>query len=272
MKNLSRSLTLALLLALIAAPGFAGIHYKSITKNQDGNGKSVGDIAVEGWVSGGNARVEIKESGNPILKKGSYLITKNGGQTIYLVDPAEKTYGEWDIQAMLGAAGAMLNSMGPLVKMEFSDPKVEKLAEDAGPTIAGVPTRHFKYRTSYTMKMKVMGMGQESATVSEQDLWVTDKISDAALGVWLRNTPPKTGNEQLDKLIDSEIGKVTGYPLKMVTVSTSTNKKGKAAVTRSTMEVTELDTNATVKASFDVPAGYEEVPMMMPMAQPGRQQ
>lgn len=269
MKNLSRSIALALLCALAAMPAFAGIHYKSVTRNQDANGKNLGDMSVEGWVTGSNSRVEVTASDNPILKKGTYLITKNGGKTIYLVDPKEKTYGEWDVQAMLGAAGAMLNSMGPLVKMEFSDPKVEKLAEDAGPTIAGLPTRHFKYRTSYTMKMKVMGMGQESAVVSEQDLWVTDKISDAALGVWLRNTPPKTGNEQLDKLIDSEIGKVTGYPMKMVTVSTSTNKKGKATVTRSTMEVTELDTNANVTASFDVPAGYEEVPMMMPMAQPG---
>lgn len=266
MHKLSRTVTLTLLLALAAAPGFAGIHYKSVTKNQDANGKSLGDMSVEGWVTGGNARVEVMASDNPILKKGTYLITKDGGKTIYLVDPKEKTYGEWDIQAMMGAAGAMLNSMGPLVKMEFSDPKVEKLAEDAGPTIAGLPTRHFKYRTSYSMKMKVMGMGQESNVVSEQDLWVTDKINDAALGIWLRNTPPKTGNEQLDKLIDSEIGKVSGYPMKMVTVSTSTNKKGKATVTRSTMEVTELDTNATVNASFDVPAGYEEVPMMMPMA------
>ncbi|HJX29959.1 MAG TPA: DUF4412 domain-containing protein [Thermoanaerobaculia bacterium] len=272
MKNLSRSVTLALLLALAAMPAFAGVHYKSVTRNQDANGKSLGDMAVEGWVTGSNARVEVTASDNPILKKGTFLVTKDGGKTLYLVDPKEKTYGEWDVQAMLGAAGAMLNSMGPLVKMEFSDPKVEKLAEDAGPTIAGLPTRHFKYRTSYTMKMKVMGMGQESAVVSEQDLWVTDKINDAALGVWLRNTPPKTGNEQLDKLIDSEIGKVTGYPMKMVTVSTSTSKKGKATVTRSTMEVTELDTNANVTASFDVPAGYEEVPMMMPMAQPGSRQ
>ena len=266
MKNLSRSIALALLCALAAMPAFAGIHYKSVTKNQDANGKNLGDMSVEGWVTGGNARVEVTASDNPILKKGTYLITKDGGKTIYLVDPKEKTYGEWDIQGMMGAAGAMLNSMGPLVKMEFSDPKVEKLAEDAGPTIAGLPTRHFKYRTSYSMKMKVMGMGQESNVVSEQDLWVTDKVNDAALGIWLRNTPPKTGNEQLDKLIDSEIGKVSGYPLKMVTVSTSTNKKGKATVTRSTMEVTELDTNANVTASFDVPAGYEEVPMMMPMA------
>lgn len=266
MRKQSRTITLALLCALAAMPAFAGIHYKSVNKNQDANGKSLGDMSVEGWVSGNNARVEVKESNNPILQKGAYLVTKDGGKTIYMVNPQEKAYSEWDMQAMMGAAGAMLNSMGPLVKMEFSDPKVEKLAEDAGPTIAGLPTRHFKYRTSYSMKMKVMGMGQESNVVSEQDLWVTDKINDAALGIWLRNTPPKTGNEQLDKLIDSEIGKVSGYPMKMVTVSTSTNKKGKATVTRSTMEVTELDTNATVNASFDVPAGYEEVPMMMPMA------
>ena len=45
------------------------------------------DIQVEGWVSGDNARVNIKESWNPVLKPGAYLITKDGGKAILLVDP-----------------------------------------------------------------------------------------------------------------------------------------------------------------------------------------
>lgn len=265
MKKQPRIVALALLAALAAMPAFAGIHYKAVTKTQDERGKS-NDMKVEGWVAGNNAKVEIQESWHPILHKGSFLLTKNGAQTIYLVDPEEKTYTEWDPQAMLGAAGAVLGSAGPLLKFEISDPKVEKLLEEAGPTIAGQPTRHYRYRTSYTMKMKVLGMGNEAAIVNEEDIWTTDRLQDAALSVWLRADSLRTGNEQMDKLIESGRGKVTGFPLKTVTVSTSTNKKNnKATTTRTTMEVTELDTQANVPATaFEIPAGYEKTEAMMP--------
>jgi hypothetical protein len=265
MKKQSRTAILALLLALAAAPGFADVHYKSITRTQPEKGKSQ-DIQVEGWVSGDSARVEIKDSANPLLKPGAYLITKDGGQTVFLVDPEEKTYAEWDLRALLGGAGAVLNGMGPVLKVEFSEPKVEKLLEEAGPALVGLPTRHYRYRTSYTMKMKVLGMGNESSVVSEEDIWATDRLQDAALSVWLRADPPKTGNEQLDKLIASSRGKVTGFPLKMVTVSTSTNKKNNQTTTRTTMEVTELDTKANAPgSSFEIPAGYEKTEMMLPV-------
>ena len=265
MKKPFRTVILAALFALAAAPGFAGIHYKSVTRTQPEQGKSM-DIQVEGWVAGDSSRVDIRDSANPMLKPGAYLITKDGGQTIFLVDPKEKTYAEWDVQAMLGAAGAMMSGMGPVLKIEFTEPKVEKLLEEAGPAIVGLPTRHYRYRTSYTMKMKVLGMGNESSVVSEEDIWTTESLQDAALSIWLRSDPPKTGNEQLDKLIASGRGKITGFPLKTVVVSTSTNKKNKQTTTRTTMEVTELDTKANVPgSSFEIPAGYEKTEMMMPV-------
>lgn len=273
MKKQQPIIVLTLLCALAAVPSFAGIHYKSVTKTEGGGGKNPADVQVEGWVSGDNAKVEIQESANPMLQEGAFLITKNGAKTIFLVDPKEKTYAEWDPAAMLGAAGAVLNGVGPLVKFEFSEPKVEKLLEEAGPAIAGQPTRHYKYRTSYTMKVKVFGMGNETAIVSEEDIWATSQLQDPALSVWLRADALKTGNEQLDKLIASDREKINGFPLKTVVVSTSTNKKNnKQTTSRTTMEVTQLDTNATVPASaFEIPAGYEKTEMMMPMQPGGRQ-
>ena len=258
----SKQLILFLILALAALPAFAGIHYKAVTKTEDAQNPN--NMAVEGWVSGDKARVEFRESGNPVAKAGAYLVTKDGGKTIYLVDPEEKTYAEWDLQAMLGLVGSVMQGMGPLLKMEFSDPKVEKLLDEDGGTVAGLPTRHTRYRTSYSMKVKVLGMGNEANVVTEQDIWATDKLQDIALGVWLRSDPPRTGNPQFDKLIAAEVDKAQGFPLKTVTVSTTTQKKGgKTTTTRSTMEVTELNTNANVAAaSFEIPAGYQETQLL----------
>jgi hypothetical protein len=273
MRNPKNIVAIALALtAVVSAPAFAGVHYKSVTKTQDAQTKG-SSMEVEGWVSGEKARVEFKESANPAAKQGSWLLTKDGGKTIYLVDPEEKTYAEWNLQAMLGLVGNVMQGMGPLLKIEFSDPKVEKLLDEDGGTVSGLPTRHVRYRTSYNMKIRVLGMGNEANVVTEQDIWSTDRLQDVALGIWLRSDPPRTGNEQFDKLIAAEAGKTQGFPLKTVTVSTSTQKKGnKQTVTRSTMEVTQLDTSANVPgSSFEIPGGYKET-QLVPTGEEGEGQ
>lgn len=267
MKQLGRSILGAALFLSLSVPGFAGIHYKAVTKTE---GPQNGDIQVEGWVSGDNAKVAILESaGNPVLQQDAYLVTKDGGKTLYLVNPKDKTYAEWNLQGLLGTVGAVMNGLGPLLKIQFSEPKVEKLGEEDGGTVAGLPTRHYKLRTSYSMSVKVLGMGNTTDVVSDQDVWATSKLQDVGLGVWLRAEPPRTGNAEFDKLIAAEAVKPQGFPLKMITVNTSTSKRGnRTQTTKSTMEVTQLDTSASVPASaFEIPAGYEKTEIM-----PARQQ
>ncbi len=249
-----------------AVPAAAGIHYQATTKTETVQASRSSEVRVEGWAAGDKAKVEFKEStgGNPVTQKGTYILSKDGGKTLYLVNPEEKTYAVWDLKGMLGAAGAVMNGMGPLLKVQFSEPKVEKLAEDDGGTLLGVPTRHYKYRTSYTMNMRVLGMSNNSNVVTEQDFWTTTKLGDAGLGVWLRSEPPRTGNADLDKLLTAERYKMEGFPLKTVTVTSSTDlKRGKTNTTRSSMEVTQLDASAAVPAAaFEIPSGYKETQLL----------
>ena len=50
-------LATALLLAL-AAPAFAGIHYKSVTRTESASGRGGGETQAEGWAAGDKARVD----------------------------------------------------------------------------------------------------------------------------------------------------------------------------------------------------------------------
>lgn len=257
------TLCLAVALLLAALPCSAGIHYKSTQKSwsEGANARSNSDVQAEGWVAGEKAKVAfVASNGNPVAQQGTYIVTKDGGKTLYLVNPQDKTYAQWDLQGMLGVVGAVMNGMGPLLRIQFSDPKTEKIAEDDGGLVAGVPTRHYKYRTSYTMTVKVLGMGNTADVVSEQDIWAATRATDVGLGVWLRAEPPRTGNKDFDKLLTSSAAKFQGFPLKVVTVSTSTQQKGnKQTVTHSTMEVTQFDSSASVPASaFEIPADYKE--------------
>jgi len=255
-------LVAVLLTALAAAPAHAGIHYKADTVT---SGQHDSKTSVEAWVDGPNAKILFLQADQPMLEKHEYMLTKDGGKTLYLVNPEDKTYMQWDIQGMLQTFGNVMEGMKGIVNLDFSDPKVEKLAEEPGGTILGHPTTHYRYRTSYTTTIKVMGIKRSSSTESVQDLWTTKGYSDAALGVWLRAEPPATGIEGLDKLIASEMKKAeAGLPLKNVIVSTTTGQKGKhETTTRTETEVTLLEKASVPASTFEIPSDYKEEQMQM---------
>ncbi len=254
---------LALFAALVAAPAaHAGLHYKADTTTTPENGKAQA-TKVEAWVDGPRAKVEFVESDQPMLEANDYLLTQDGGKTLYLVNPGEKTYAKWDLEGMLAMFGSVMEGMKGLVNLDFSDPQVEKLAQEDGGSLLGYPTTHYQYRTSYTIKIKVLGMHRENSVETVQDLWTTDSFGDAGLGVWLRNEPPATGNEQIDKLISSQMSQIQGFPLKTRAVSKTTGQKGKRETT-TTQEtvVTQLETTGVPDTTFEIPKGYTETQMM----------
>ena len=141
---------------------------------------------------------------------------------------------------------------------------MDKVSEEDGGLVLGLPTRHYKFRTSYTMTIKVFGMGNTADVVQEQDVWATNKLTDVGLGVWLRAEPPRTGNAEFDKLLASEGGQVPGLPPEDGHRQHLDPEEGQQEqTTRSTMEVTQLDASASVPATaFEIPAGYEKTQIL----------
>lgn len=246
--------------ALAAAPADAAIRYQAVTTVET-EGQKPQTTRVEAWVDGVSAKIVFAEAGVPTFEKGQYLLTSDGGQTLYLVDPKEKTYTEWDLAAMLQAFGAIMQSMQPLVNLKIDNVEVARLGEEAGGTLLGLPTTHATHRTEYDMTIKVFGMTRASHVETVQQTWSTTELADAGLGVWLRNVPT-TGFDDLDALVAAEMGTVRGFPLKTVAMSTTTGQKGKATTSTTTMEVTDLDREATAPAgTFELPAGYAKAEM-----------
>jgi hypothetical protein len=245
-----------------AAPAATGVHYLAVTRTSISGAEDTpphtGQVQVEGWALGPRARIEVRESANPAARAGTYLLSPDAGRKVYLVDPKARTYTPWNLDAMLELVGGVLHGMGPLLQLHFSDPKVEQLPEGDGGNVAGLPTRLHRFRISYTTEVNVLGMSTSGSTVIEQQLWITDKLRDAGLGVWLRSEPPRTGSEQLDGLIAARTGGVPGYPLRAVTVSTSRQRNATPAVTRTTMEVTRLDAAVPPESAFALPPDFQE--------------
>lgn len=259
MKNRFVMMTVAVLMAHAAS---AGLYYSAVNTTEEGDNKTA-DWQVTGWIDGDSAKIEFQSSGSPLMPKGSYLLTSDGGQTVYLVDPADGSYSRWDLDAMLSGLSTALDSTGGMVSMAIVDPNVELLLEEAGGMVAGRPTTHYRYRTSYEMTMKIMGMSRRQSVVNEQEIWSTDTVTDAGFGIWLRKAPPSFGDSGLDELVKAEMEKMKGFPLKSITESVSEGKKGRQVTTRMVMEVTALREESIPASTFVLDPNLVEKPMPM---------
>ena len=248
-----RKILACAVLSLAAVQCFAGVSFVAKTRSDAG-----GDVRVRAWVSGSRAKVVFLESQNGGYASGDYMVSPDEGKTMYLVSPATRTYTKYDVQSMMTGMAGLIEGIHGVMKVSLEAPRVEKLLEEDGGLIAGLPTRHYRYRTSYTATMNMLGSRKITNTI-EEDIWATDKLVDPALGVWLKKQPLSTGDAELDKMIRIEMDKVKGFPLKRVTVSHEVNSSGAQQTTRSEMEVTEVKQMAIPLSQFRIPADYKEV-------------
>lgn len=261
-----RTVVVAGVVLALAQAAWAGVVFTSVTKVEGGKGAAQQNSTVKGWVDGDLARIEFVESGNPMTAKGTYLISTDGGKEVYLVNPKEKTYSKFDVEGMLQFASSAMSAMN----IKYSDPKVERLEQTPDGLVAGLPTIHYKFRTTYTMSMNFMGIKKSTKIVSEEEVWSTPKLLEAALGIWLRKAPPKVGDENLDNLFRAEMGKIEGFPLKRKVVQTSTDEKGKTESSTTLMEVTSLELAPVSASLFEIPADYKET-SLFPAGEGGKE-
>lgn len=243
-----------LAVTLIALPCFSAVTFTAKTQSTEG-----GDVTVRALVSGSRAKVVFLQSGSNVAQSGDYMLSPDEGNTLYLISPTTRTYTRYDTRTMLAGMGQMVQGMRGTMKVTFEEPKVEKLLEEEGGLIAGLPTRHYRYRTSYVVSMHVTG-DRQATTEIEEDIWTTIHLTDPALSVWLKKDPAPTGDKQLDAMIKAEMSKVQGFPLRRLTVTHMHDATGAEHTSRVEMEVTELKKVAAAAADFVIPKTYKEVP------------
>lgn len=265
-RHRGRSLALGLLLALAIAPAArAGMEYeaRTVVEAERGQGST---MVVHGWIDGERGRVEFERVDGPQgqMLGGNYLVTRDGGKTIFLVDDGDRTYSRFDLAGIFGSLNQMMAATGGLVDLDFSDMSHELVSEEPGGAILGHDTTHYRWKTGYTIEVAVMGFKQRNEIETTTDTWVAEDIRQPGFGAWLRDAPAATGDEDLDKMIAAAAADVHGLPLKTVAVSVTRDKKGRESRSTSTTEVTRLEEATVQDSMFEVPAGYDEVPFVSP--------
>lgn len=248
----------------------AGYYYESITKERNPGTRGTNETKVKGWVDGDKSRIEFVtgDKSGPI-SKGNFLVSTDGGDTVHLVNPKDKTYAPFsfkDMMAGLNQAMEMMKQMGGMMKIEFTDLSSEKLLEEPGGEILGRPTTHYRYKNRHTMSMNMMGMKQSSTTETTQDIWSTDTVDMTGFGIWLSpNRGVQTGNEEFDKLISQQMDQINGFPLKIINESTMTDGRGGPQKGSYMTEVTVLREESIDDQVFGWPSNYKETEIMPEM-------
>ncbi|HEY8165716.1 MAG TPA: hypothetical protein VIF83_09210 [Gemmatimonadaceae bacterium] len=273
LKRPSRLAAIVAVPVLLAAgaPYIGGTSYDFVVKStstQTGNRESV-IMRGRGTFAGGSARLELTEAGQSsdmFGPKGSYFLIPEGGEKMYLVDPSQKSYLEWDMESMMAGMAKLVNALGSMVKMEISDVNIAAQEMGAGEAVQGYPTRHVRMTQNYTVTAHILGKTSVSKNESTTDYYFAPSLKS------LKNPFVKNGqnwankfdvfkNPEYKQQMAAAQAKIQGVPLKTVTTTVTTNEKGKQETSITTTEMVNFK-NMDVPASlFAIPTGYQLVQM-----------
>ncbi len=218
------------------------------------------DMTGRGVIDGDRSRVDFL-SGNE-FPTGSYVFTVNGNRTLTFVDPAKKTYVEVNAAGVASAIGT--------AQITISKKKVKVAQLDDHLIIAGLPTDHYQLTIDYDITLAFGSIPLTQSVHETVDKWVTMALGDVEQD-FLASGAVKTGNPELDELVDTENTKIKGFPLRQSTTISTTmhreNVEGSklSQVFRPTrtqtreLTITSIDARAAVRADlFSVPASYHK--------------
>jgi hypothetical protein len=215
------------------------------------------DFTGRAVIDGDRSRVDFL-SGNAYTP-GTYLIATNGSRTLTFVNPSKKSYVEVN-------AGSVATALGS-AKISIANKTVGMTLLEDHPTIAGLPTDHYRLTFSYDITVTFGTLPLTETVHAVIDKWVTRAFGDIG-EMFLASGALKTGNPDLDDLIEAENTKVKGFALKqtinVTTVNTAPQVAKQLPLRRTSTQTREITiTSIEPKAAlpntlFMVPAGYHK--------------
>lgn len=236
----------------------AGLEWQMKFVNKKGKKDVIGEIHL--YAQNGNVREEfIKGTTNPLAKEGGYFLYKSEGNTVYFVNPKDKTYAEFPLELMLQSLAA-----SQMMEINISNAKVE-VSKLPNETIDSYKCNHLVLNSSYDMKMKIMFMSMEHHIEQIHELWMTKDIAVNEISSVYLDKSFKTGLKGVDELTEKykDILKDRGFIIKSVmdqkTTDLKTNKTEHSIVE---MTAYNIQTKNLDNSLFEIPANYKKIELI----------
>jgi hypothetical protein len=215
-----------LVLLSLAAPAGAGMRYTVTTESSRGE-RTAARVEAEGEA----VRVEFRERGEAMFGRGDYLVTEDGGATIYWVEPRKRRFARVDFERLAQTLGRLLQGIPGVYWVRIEEPEVRKLFEEEAPPLLGLPTRHVRYLMTYRDRSRltlparrgVSSTRQETWNHVVEDVWLTGAVAAPRHDFWLRDRW-RSGYEDLDRLLAAEAGMRQGFPLRIERVAVAATR------------------------------------------------
>ena len=249
-----RRVMLGVAFVLVVQSASAAVEYefRQVTHSELENVPST-DFTGRAIIDGEKSRVEFVAGTG--YQPGTYLISTNGSRILTFVDPAKKAY--MDINA-----GSVSTALGS-AKITIANKKIDLTQLEDHPIIAGLPTDHYRMSISYdiTLSLGTLALTENVHTI--EDKFVTGAFGNIGL-TYLASGALKTGNLEIDDLVDTENTRVKGFALKQV-ISTTTSSgafSGQSAKwTPRTITTTREITISSITPNASVPGAVFLVPV-----------
>jgi hypothetical protein len=204
--------------------------------------------------------IEVKGAAeNKMKEKGMWWLYKSGTNTVYIVDPTEKTYMGIEFDSLMKFMGAL----GSIMSMKFTNLKSE-IKELDSVKVLGYDCQHYAINSSYDMELKVLMMKVKSHVEKDKEIWTTAELPMEEVSLSFREQSFKTGMKDLDSLIQQEMAvqKNLGFILKSVETQITSDAKGKETdKSTTTMTVSGVEVKDLSGDLFTIPSDYKEISM-----------
>jgi len=203
-----KRLLVTLAVTLVAVSSSAAIQYEFVQKNTTADAvEPVTDLTARATVDGDRSRVEFL-AGN-LYPPGTYVVSTDGSRKLLFVDPLKQWYTEVNTTTVATALGSS--------SIRVTNLKSSIETRDDRPVIAGYPTEHTRLTITYDIAVTMKSMPLKQHVRTEVDTWSTSQFPDVSMMSFLSTL--RTGNPEIDKLLDVENARVKGFPLRQ-TVTT----------------------------------------------------
>ncbi|HUR80507.1 MAG TPA: hypothetical protein VM733_07060 [Thermoanaerobaculia bacterium] len=203
-----KNLLVTVALTLVAVSADAAIQYEFTQKNSTPAAvEPVTDLTARAIVDGEKSRVDFL--GGTLYPPGTYVISSDASRKLTFVDPSKEWFTEFDTASVASALGTS--------NIRIANFKSSFEMRDDRPVIAGHTTEHSRLALRYDITVTVKGIPLTQHVQTDVDTWSTSDFAAQTSNSFLSTM--RTGNLDIDRLLDAEALKVQGFPLRQ-TVTT----------------------------------------------------
>lgn len=270
---MSIRLSLALAAGLLAAPHLdaqsagarpaaavteRGLRYTFTMTSSDDDDVSRGTVRA----AGDRTRIDLESSsGN---KANSWLLVTNGGRTVAVVNPSERSYAEMDADKFANIIGTAMRVVDAFLTLEVEDVTVETQRVGPGGTIAGRPTERWALVQEFVVNVGMFGKTTPQLHRVVTDYWIARDTEMPRNPLFEMLSTAETAlaqsNRAFVQLTDARRRELPrGAPMRIVVTSahSEADKLTADAPKIRRIEVGQYDIASIESSVLRIPAGYE---------------